>query len=112
VIDDSREMLVALKNRILEPMGFQVLTAMDGQTGLQTAVQHNPDLILLDMNLPRMTGLELLSFLRKTPCTSPVIFMTASGSEQIAVEAFRLGVRDYLTKPFTYEELQASIDSA
>lgn len=112
VIDDNHEIQQVLKRFILEPAGYRVITALDGKTGLEMAIRHNPDLILLDMNLPRLTGLQLLDELRQTPCTSPVIFMTVHGSEQVAVEAFRLGVRDYLNKPFTAEEVQNAIDNA
>jgi DNA-binding response OmpR family regulator len=59
-----------------------------------------------------MSGLQMLTALRQMDCQAPVIFMTAEGSEQIAVEAFRLGVRDYLVKPFTLEELRRVLDKA
>jgi CheY-like chemotaxis protein len=111
IIDDSLPMLEIVK-QILVPLGYTILEAVDGMTGLELAVQHSPDLILLDMNMPRMTGLEMLAELRQTPCHSPVIFMTVFGSEHIAVEAFRLGVRDYLNKPFTTEEVKQAVDRA
>jgi DNA-binding response OmpR family regulator len=112
VIDDSREMLNTLDKCILAPSGFNVITAVDGAAGLEIALLQHPDLILLDMNLPRMNGLEILSTLRQTDCRTPVIFMTVYGSEQVAVEAFRLGVRDYLSKPFTCEDVEQVIDRA
>jgi len=110
VVDDNGEMRNILVNNILAPIGYKVITAVDGPTGLEMAVKQKPDLILLDMNMPRMTGLEMLAALRKTACTTPVILMTSYGSESIAVEAFRLGVKDYITKPFTLDEIQQSID--
>src|SRR5574341_1132989 len=64
------------------------------------------------MNMPGLNGFEVLTALRQANCVSPVIFMTVAGSERIAVEAFRLGVRDYLSKPFTEAELRQSIDRA
>ncbi len=64
------------------------------------------------MNMPRMTGLDMLAALRKTTCNSPVILITVYGSERIAIKAFRLGVRDYLNKPFTVDEVQKAIDIA
>jgi response regulator of citrate/malate metabolism len=67
---------------------------------------------MLDMNLPRITGLEMLTALRQNDCQIPVIFMTMQGSENIAVEAFRLGVCDYLIKPFTIEEVQQAMNRA
>jgi DNA-binding response OmpR family regulator len=112
VIDDSGDMLNILDKYFLAPSGFYVITAMDGPTGLEMALLQHPDLILLDMNLPRMSGLEILSALRQADCLTPVIFMTVYGSEQVAVEAFRLGVRDYLSKPFTREDVKQVIDRA
>jgi YesN/AraC family two-component response regulator len=67
---------------------------------------------MLDMNMPKMTGLEMLVALRQTECKAPVVFMTVHGSENIAVEVFRLGVRDYLVKPFTVDEVREIIDRA
>ncbi len=85
---------------------------MDGEKGLELAFECHPDLIMLDMNMPRMSGMQTLRSLRSAECQSPVIFMTMYGSEKIAVDAFRLGVRDYLTKPFTIEEVEESVNRA
>ena len=112
VVDDSAEMVGFLREYILSPQGYRMLSAGDGQTGLEMAVAHKPDLIMLDMSMPRMTGMEMLAALRQTDCRAPVIFMTMHGSEIVAVEAFRLGVRDYLAKPFTVEEVQQAVDRA
>ncbi len=112
IVDDSQDILTFLKNSALLPLGYQVLTAFNGQLGLDLAVQNDPDLILLDMSMPQMTGMEMLQALRQTLCQAPVIFMTLYGSENIAVEAFRLGVRDYLAKPFTIEEVQDAVERA
>jgi DNA-binding response OmpR family regulator len=112
IVDDSAEISSFLKRNALQPLGYQVLTALDGRAGLELALEHNPDLILLDMSMPQMTGMEMLEALRQTLCTSPVIFMTMFGSESIAVEAFRLGVRDYLPKPFGVEEVQEAVERA
>jgi DNA-binding response OmpR family regulator len=112
VVDDSAEMVGFLREYILSPQGYRMLSAGDGQTGLEMVVAHKPDLIMLDMSMPRMTGMEMLAALRQTDCRAPVIFMTMHGSENVAVEAFRLGVRDYLAKPFTVEEVQQAVDRA
>ena len=110
VVDDNRQFLETLTTYMLTPLGYRVLHAYDGRKGLQVATTQAPDLIMLDMNMPYMSGLEMLAALRQTTCRAPVIFMTMDGSEQIAVEAFRLGVRDYLAKPFSLEELQVVLD--
>jgi DNA-binding response OmpR family regulator len=112
IVDDSAEITLFLRQYILEPAGYKVLSARDGEEGLEVAVRDRPDLIILDMSMPRMTGLQMLSALRKTTCDSPVIFMTLHGSERIAVEVFRLGVKDYLCKPFTVEEVREAVDRA
>lgn len=112
IVDDSQDIISFLKNSALQPLGYQVLAAYNGQTGLDLAVQNDPDLILLDMSMPHMSGIEMLQALRQTLCQVPVIFMTLYGSEHIAVEAFRLGVRDYLAKPFTVEEVQDAVERA
>lgn len=111
IVDDSEDSSQILKE-ILESMNYQTITAFDGQSGLQIALRLQPDLVFLDMNMPIMGGLEMLEELPKANCTTPVVFMTAYGSEQIAVEVFRLGVRDYLCKPFTPEEVKAAVDRA
>ncbi len=112
VIDDSDQIREFLIEYVLKPLGYRVSVATDGRAGLEKAIVENPDLIMTDMSMPRMSGLELLSALRESDCQSPVIFMTLHGSEGVAVEAFRLGVRDYLTKPFTIEEAEDAINRA
>lgn len=112
IVDDQSDIRHFLAHYCLEPLGYRIMTASNGEKGLQAALEHRPDLILLDMNMPRMTGIEMLPALRGQGCEAPVIFMTIYGSEQIAVEAFRLGVRDYLSKPFTVDDAQAAVNRA
>jgi len=112
VIDDSPEIVRFLKHYILSPVGYEVISANDGQTGLEMAISNSPDLIMLDMIMPPMNGLQVLTSLRESRSKVPVIFMTLHGSEQIAVEVFRQGVRDYLVKPFTVEEVTQAVDRA
>jgi DNA-binding response OmpR family regulator len=112
VVDDSREIRNLLDEGVLSPMGFAVHSAEDGLAGLELASRCRPDLILLDMNMPRMSGLEMLAALRDDHLAAPAILMTAYGSENVAIEAFRLGVRDYIIKPFTDEEILGAIDRA
>jgi len=110
VVDDSVD-LAQLLRMILSPR-YHMVHAHDGVQGLERAKTDNPDLILLDMNMPRMTGIEMLEALRHTDCSAPVVFMTAEGSEYVAVQAFKLGVHDYLPKPFNGDLLEETIDRA
>ena len=112
VIDDSEEIRSILRDMILGPNGYEVITAHDGQEGIDLALSDHHDLILTDVNMPRMTGLEVLEKLREAKYEWPVILMTFHGSEDIAVQAFRLGVRDYIRKPFAIEEVLTCVERA
>lgn len=110
VVDDSHENREFVVKNILEPNGYRALVARDGREGLEMALTHKPDLILLDLQMPRMDGMGVLRNLQAHNLDIPVILMTFHGSEEIAVEVYRLGVRDYLKKPFTVQEMQDAID--
>lgn len=112
IIEDSEELINFLKDSILGPSGYEILTAWDGQEGLRRALEDEPDLILLDLNLPRMTGMEVLQVLHDRGSEIPIILMTFYGSEEIAAEAFRLGVKNYIIKPFKPQEVLQSIEDA
>jgi len=112
VVDDNQILVNALTETMLLPLGYRVLHAENGQSGLEMIRRHKPDGVLLDMNLPDLTGLEVLATLRQKNCQIPVIFMTMFGSERVAVEAFRLGAVDYLAKPFSNEEVEQAITRA
>lgn len=110
VTDDGRENREFIQEYILEPNGYQALLARDGQEGLEMALQYRPDLMLLDLQMPRMDGIQVLQNLAAHNADIPVILMTFHGSEEIAVEVYRLGVRDYVKKPFTVEEMLGAIE--
>ncbi len=112
VVEDSEETLKFLKESILDPNGYDTLVATDGQEGLRRALEEQPDLIVLDLNLPRMTGMEVLQVLHSRGSEIPIILVTFYGSEEIAVEAFRLGVRNYIMKPFKPTEVLQAIENA
>lgn len=112
VIDDSHETREFIAEYVLVPNGFNVTLARDGAEGVRFALQKPPDLIILDYEMPKMNGLEVLRALNTKNLSIPVILSTAHGSEQLAVEVFRLGVRDYVFKPFEVETMLKSIRRA
>lgn len=112
VIDDSAQIREFVVDYILKPHGFEVDTAVDGAEGLRKALDCKPDLILTDFEMPRMDGLEFLRAVRKHDRKVPIILMTSHGSEQIAVEVFRLGVQDYIIKPFSARDMLQAINDA
>lgn len=112
IIDDNADVRTLLGERVLPSYGYRTLTAPDGQEGLWQIRSHNPDLILLDLRLPDMTGIDLLHILSSEGYDTPVILITAYGSELIAAQALRLGVHDYIIKPFTLDEIVASVERA
>ena len=112
VVDDSPEIRNFVAEYILRPHGFAVDMAADGAAGLQKALSTRPDLILMDYEMPHLSGVEVLRQLRERNCRVPVILMTSHGSEQVAVEVFRLGIHDYITKPFAIDEMQRAIENA
>ena len=112
VVDDGQDNRDFLVRYVLEPNNFVPLTARDGQEGLAMALKHEPDLILLDLQMPRMDGMTVLRKLAPYNKGIPVILMTIHGSEDIAIEAYRLGAKDYVRKPYTVEEMLDAIERA
>jgi len=112
VVDDSRDMREFVVQCVLEPNGFEPLEAANGAEALRKALESSVDLMLLDLEMPKMNGFEVLDGLRARRSEIPVVLMTSHGSEAIAVEVFRKGVRDYVIKPFTAEEMLAAIERA
>ena len=112
VIDGSRNVRDYVAEQVLVPNGYEPVLARDGAEGLRKALTEIPDLILMDYELPMMSGRDVLEALRARPFRVPIILMTSRGSEQIAVWLIRMGVRDFLIKPFTADELLQSIKRA
>lgn len=112
IIDDSQEIQEYLIEHILKPKGFEILTASNGLAGLEMAISKEPDLMIVDQQMPQLTGLEVLERLRERGLDIPAILATAHGSEETAVAAFRLGIRDYVIKPFDPNEISDSVDRA
>ncbi|OQY30568.1 MAG: hypothetical protein B6I38_07230 [Anaerolineaceae bacterium 4572_5.1] len=111
VVDDSRTMRESIV-RILTNEKFIASEAIDGEDGLKKVLADPPDLILIDLEMPRMTGLEVVDALCDRQIEIPVILMTSHGSEALAVELFRKGVKNYLIKPFEADEVVSAIDQA
>ncbi len=109
VIEDSFETQQLLAELVLEPNNYRPLAAMDGEEGLRMALEEKPDLIVLDMQLPKMNGLEVMRRLKKRNVAIPIIFTTIRESVELVVQAFRLGARDYVIKPFGPLEMQEAI---
>jgi class 3 adenylate cyclase/DNA-binding response OmpR family regulator len=111
VVDDSKENRDFIVDYILKPNGYEPIEARDGLEGMELARRVSPDLMLLDLQMPRLDGTGVLTALRRENLNIPVILMTFHGSEEIAIEVFRLGVRDYVKKPYTPEEMLGAIES-
>lgn len=109
IIDDSAEMRDFLVKLVFRPAGYVVDIARNGFEGLASAINNDPDLIVSDIAMPEMDGLEMVEELRRSQMSTPVILMTAEGSEAIAVRAMRAGVMDYFVKPFDPVELQERV---
>jgi two-component system phosphate regulon sensor histidine kinase PhoR len=112
IVDDRVENIEFIVDYVLNPHGYAHVAARDGAEGLRLARKERPDLMLLDMNMPKLNGIEVLEALRNEKVQIPVIMMTFHGSETLAVAAFRLGIRDYIVKPFQVEEMLEAIERA
>ncbi|HEX7974469.1 MAG TPA: EAL domain-containing protein [Anaerolineales bacterium] len=112
VVDDNRKMADFLAGTLLPGLGYAALVAYDGKTGLEIIRKNAISILLLDIQLPDTTGLELLRQLRREGRKIPTIITAAHGPEQIAVDAFRLGVQDYLAQPFDADRLSEAIQHA
>ncbi len=108
VIEDEPDLRAGLQHN-LELEGFKVMTSADGRDGLRKAKDGQASLILLDLMLPGMPGLEVLRHLRETGREIPVIIISAKGQDRDKVQGLELGADDYLTKPFGLSELLARI---
>jgi two-component system alkaline phosphatase synthesis response regulator PhoP len=108
VIEDEPDMVLGLKDNF-EFEGYEVVTAADGAAGLERARALKPDLLILDIMLPKLSGLEVCKTLRGEGFEAPIIMLTARGQEIDKVVGLELGADDYVTKPFSIRELLARV---
>ncbi len=104
VVDDETSVL-SLIRRVGEGQGFEVVTCTDGRQALELAKARRPDLVMVDLRMPDVNGLEIVRALRGADTSAMIVLMTGFGSIDSAVEAVKLGAADYLTKPFNFQRL-------
>ena len=109
IVEDEHDLVKGLKLN-LEDEGYEVIWASDGMEGLLKAQEEIPDLIILDIMLPKMDGLEVCRELRRKNINTPIIMLTAKGEEVDKVVGLEIGADDYMTKPFSIRELLARIN--
>ncbi len=110
IVEDEMEMARGLQYN-LQARGYEVILAADGETGYRAALAQRPDLLLLDVMLPKRDGYDVCRALRKVDPALPVLMLTARGGEDDLVLGLKLGADDYLRKPFSVAELVARIDA-
>lgn len=112
VVDDEPDIRDLVRFR-LEHDGYRVITASDGEAGLSLARAERPDLCVLDVMMPKLSGLEVLAQLRQDPSTATmrVILLTARGQDADVDRGFELGAQDYMTKPFSPKELRRRVNA-
>ena len=108
VVDDEPSIVTLLRFN-LEKAGYIVITADDGKTGLKMAMEESPDLIVLDLMLPGMDGMDVCKTLRQEKIKTPILMLTARDDEFDKVLGLELGADDYLTKPFSPREVIARV---
>lgn len=108
IVEDERAIVEILKFNLARE-GYETLEALDGEAGLQLGLTGDPDLILLDVMLPKMNGFDICAKLRDAGSTVPIIMLTAREEETDKVFGLEAGADDYMTKPFSMRELLARV---
>ncbi|MDF2038877.1 response regulator transcription factor [Cytobacillus oceanisediminis] len=108
VVDDEQSIVTLLQYN-LQQAGYEVITAMDGQEGKNLAISEKPDLIVLDLMLPKLDGIEVCKQLRQQKIATPILMLTAKDDEFDKVLGLELGADDYMTKPFSPREVVARV---
>ena len=108
VVEDEQSIITLLTYN-LEQAGYQVINAMDGETGKRMAIAESPDIIILDLMLPKLDGIEVCKILRQNKIMTPILMLTAKDEEFDKVLGLELGADDYMTKPFSPREVVARV---
>ena len=108
IVEDEPAMVAGLRDNF-EYEGYEVISAGDGVTGLERALKDSPDLVVLDVMMPRLSGLDVCKQLKAQRPAVPIIMLTARGQEIDKVVGLELGADDYVTKPFSVRELMARV---
>jgi two-component system, OmpR family, alkaline phosphatase synthesis response regulator PhoP len=108
VVDDEQSIVTLLQYN-LQQAGFEVITANDGEEGMNKAVSERPDLMILDLMLPKLDGIEVCKQLRQQKVMTPILMLTAKDDEFDKVLGLELGADDYMTKPFSPREVVARV---
>src|SRR5437870_8996406 len=111
IIDDEKSMRELLAH-VLKRAGYRVTAAENGETGCQLCEMDVFDLVISDISMPGMSGLDVLRRIRETSAETPVILNTAYGSKESAIDAVKLGAFDYFEKPFNVEEVRTRVHNA
>ncbi|WP_449537220.1 winged helix-turn-helix domain-containing protein [Ferdinandcohnia sp. Marseille-Q9671] len=108
VVDDEQSIITLLQYN-LQQAGYEVITALDGEEGLQKAIDESPQIIVLDLMLPKLDGIEVCKQLRQSKVDIPILMLTAKDDEFDKVLGLELGADDYMTKPFSPREVVARV---
>jgi two-component system NtrC family sensor kinase len=112
IADEDQDLMDDLARHTLGPMGYEVVMATDGPTAIQRIVTLHPDVVIASLTLPRLTAKDVLVTLRSQGLEAPVIVTAPVGMESMALRAFRLGARDYLSKPLREAEVVSAVERA
>jgi DNA-binding response OmpR family regulator len=110
VVEDEPPILAGIKDN-LEVEGYRVMTATDGQEGLRIALAEDPDLVILDVMIPKVSGFDVLRKLRENRIRGSIIMLTAKRADEDKVKGLKFGADDYVTKPFSLVELMARVQA-
>jgi two-component system alkaline phosphatase synthesis response regulator PhoP len=108
VVDDEPAIITLLQYN-LQQAGFDVISAMDGEAGINMVMEENPDIMILDLMLPKIDGIEVCKKLREDRILIPILMLTAKGDEFDKILGLELGADDYMTKPFSPREVVARV---